>query len=1326
MKNFISPHVHIKSFDAASTAEKFAKRELELATGYVTITDHGTLEGTRQLYDLCHGKAYKGKLTPILGLEGYFRDDDCPIFKANGVEKDEKGTYKDYIKYTHVTMHFKDCEAFEAASRILSSADDRAETHGSERKPLFTWQNLEELGQYNITMTSGCLIGMVSRHILKNGDMKSAIAYYEKLRAIPKPGNFYVEVFPHVCDRDYQVGIFVKYDDGSEEKFPVWKGLKTNQGEFKAEQLANEFKNNLTRAIKNTHIMEVMNYRKWELVPNPKRIINVEKREGFLQNECTPACPNGDVQLTSNKLLISLAEKYGDKILISDDSHFAIPEEKVIQDIRLNQRELEKGLSASWKFPNSHHRLSTADAKAYFDKNLPVEDKKLEQWIDNSVEWADGFKDFKFKNRQSLPTSFYPTDTLKHTLDLIDKQGRMDWKNAGEVQRLKEEIELLHKNGTIDLLPYFFIDQEVCDLYLKHGELTGPGRGSAAGLSVAYKLGITHADPIKHGLSKDRFMTLERVKAGKLPDIDQDLPHRDLLVDPNDSQKGWLKTRFGECVAQISTETTLKLKSSIKDVFRSLHGQVPPEIERFAKELPSPPQGVSDRDFVFGYDANGTWEAGLVDINPKLKAFTSAYPKEWELVTQLMGLVRQKSRHACAFVIANEPISNFIPLTTIGGHKVTQFNAPGVEAMGGLKMDFLNVLCLKDIRDCIRLIQDRSGTDHAHDWASARKYNEDPPFIVIDGKKVPYVRIVPHLGNQGDYYDIWDLPPDVDVFNSICEGDTESVFQFNTEGAKGWLHYFNHVKFYEKGVTTKALDSLEALAAFTALDRPGPLDYEVADQNGKKHNMLVEFANRARGAPSVGGNYYLNDSLPETHGVIVYQEQLEKMFKELGHTTAGEAEEFRRAVAKKDMKKVLGFKEVFIKGAVPELGEVLSEDLWSMFVTFGQYGFNKSHAICYVIIGYACAWLKYHYPLEWWTAVLKNADRNEIDEKFWAHCGHLVEAPDVQTSGATFTIVGNSIKAPLSLLHGIGDKAHIQLVQYAPYADIKDFCDKIQLYREAGATIIDSTVKDKKTGLLKAVKKKKLGTNALNSRVISTLIISGAMDTLFPKTKTIPLSDGTVEVKLDPIDKIFMYQETLEAVSGKKLPKKKKEELALEFAALTDIKQFQMKKKVLPAYSEDMLPTCLKQITGFSKEDGDYVFTPPGKKTKIRVFGKLFMDSINKVDSNDLMPLNGLEAGVLAYVVADRRFSYGSSTKRTAVELIIDVEGARMKLVQWPDDNNQLPVSFNQNLNGAVAVISLSKKSGKDTRLKNMYVIESGIDTKKLEEASPDTEDSNE
>src|SRR5690606_3152029 len=130
------------SFDTASTPEAFAKRELELETGYMTTTDHGTLQGARQVYAV----AKKNNLVPIVGLEAYLRDDNDSLLLENGVKPGDDGTMKHYLKYMHVTMHFQDREAFETASRLISIADANAERHGSERKPIFGWNELEELG----------------------------------------------------------------------------------------------------------------------------------------------------------------------------------------------------------------------------------------------------------------------------------------------------------------------------------------------------------------------------------------------------------------------------------------------------------------------------------------------------------------------------------------------------------------------------------------------------------------------------------------------------------------------------------------------------------------------------------------------------------------------------------------------------------------------------------------------------------------------------------------------------------------------------------------------------------------------------------------------------------------------------------------------------------------------------------------------------------------------------------------------------------------------------------------------------------------------------
>jgi hypothetical protein len=213
------------------------------------------------------------------------------------------------------------------------------------------------------------------------------------------------------------------------------------------------------------------------------------------------------------------------------------------------------------------------------------------------------------QDEPALPTKFYPTDTLRHTMGLIKKHGRMDWKNERTSSASKAEINLLHKNGTIDLLPYFFIDEEVCSLYEANGLLTGPGRGSAAGLLLTYLLGITHVDPLKFDLSMDRFITLDRIKTGKLPDIDQDLPNRDPLVDP------------GQRVAEASASATTTRRSRRHHAQAALRGQG--RGARCARARPARHRGAheevrrtsrrasTDQDFVFGYEDSGDWVDGV-------------------------------------------------------------------------------------------------------------------------------------------------------------------------------------------------------------------------------------------------------------------------------------------------------------------------------------------------------------------------------------------------------------------------------------------------------------------------------------------------------------------------------------------------------------------------------------------------------------------------------------------------------------------------------------------------------------------------------------------
>jgi hypothetical protein len=196
---------------------------------------------------------------------------------------------------------------------------------------------------------------------------------------------------------------------------------------------------------------------------------------------------------------------------------------------------------------------------------------------------------------------------------------------------------------------------------------------------------------------------------------------------------------------------------------------------------------------------------------------------------------------------------------------------------------------------------------------------------------------------NGQLYDIWNLPEDQSVYREISEGKTETVFQFHPPSARRWLKYFD----FERGNGRKGLASINDLSTFTALDRPGGLDSFVEDGRGGKHNMMVEYAHRLRGGKPNGDpelNAALYELVPETMGILCFQESLTRVYQILGGTTGAEADEFRVHISKKQMAKVEKDKAIFMRGAVERLGVSVSEKLWVNMDAWSRYGFNKSVA----------------------------------------------------------------------------------------------------------------------------------------------------------------------------------------------------------------------------------------------------------------------------------------------------------------------------------------------------------------------------------------------
>lgn len=1661
IRNFPTPHCHsASSLDTASTPEKFADWELEHETTALTVTDHGTLAGTRKIYDLLKGDKYKGKVNPILGLEAYFRDDDCEVLKQfdikqqpryhneantkfkdqeeyDKLEEDSKANWflenstAYYQKYYHLTMHFLDQNAYEKGIKILSKAEfTRNEKHGSEFKPLFNWDDLAEIGSTNTCFCTGCLIGMIQRHVAFGQRYDIAEAYLKKILTIVKPENLYVEVFPHVCDRNWSSKVTIFTEDGNKIDVPSWRKLRTDKKYGKSDNISAEDLFAAWGRNKEAHgkLRGVMYDRKIQEIENPSNIVDVQFVEEFIQNECSAWSPNGDLQKPSNEFMLAMADKYKLPVLISDDSHFVSPDEKIVQDIKLMQ-------DGDWRFHTSYHRLTGEEAFKYFRDVLGKDEKWFEATVDNNFQWASRFKDFKLKPRPSLPTSFYPSNTLGHIWTLIQKHGRAKLlANPEYTDRFKEEIKLLHQNGTIDLLPYFFIDEEVVNEYTARGEITGAGRGSAAGLLLAYLLELTHVDPIKFKLSKDRFLTIDRIQSGKLPDIDQDLPHVDILFDPDSPQKGWLNDRFGKCWAQISTDTSIKLKSAVLDVHRvtSADRRVAKEVSDLSARFQIPPQGISDRDFVYGYDANGEWQTGSIETDPYLIEYIKKYPKEWAIVDQCLGIPKGKGRHPCGVVITDEPVDNFIPLLNQHKHRVTAFTASQVESAGGLKMDFLRLKALQQIKHCVRLVQEQFAPELAAMQVGSR--------IEIDNKMVPVQRVLPF---KGKLYDIWDLPEDQSVFMDICEGNTESVFQFGTPGAKKWLKNFNYWKVPNE---RKALDSIEAIAAFTALDRPGPLDAYVTDPaTGKPHNMLVEFARRARGENAIGlqhpilltlfpetygilcikkdsevwtdrgpvriqdvkigqrvitedgsmcnvsdvmfkglkdtikirlssgeelkltkdhkvltqhgwveaqkltryhlikqhwptvkpefnigtdkdwliglliadGNlcsttpevscsdlkfanrvveiakrafseiettvYFRGDSakgcwhvrfssgpkgpvynsnpitkqlrelglwgmdfsekfLPESatlnmvsgifegdgcvqnrrirvkneklargvfnflqkahivsslyedepgvwvvvivddiplkikiwgnkvrksdfvpapkgkisrsdndrsflkkkicsrtvaerlaqrysdldidlsrwgrvisirpdaqkcevfdlsvddkHSFVVggsvvhncYQEQLQQTFFEIGKTTALQADAFRIHVGKKQMKKVYADKAIFMPGAIQSVGETAAEALWASMETAGQYSFNKSHAVSYATDGWVTAFLKHHFPTHWWCSVLSYSKKEDIQEKYWNQCNKLLLMPDVSKSSDKFQVEGEFIRAPLSLITGVGPTAHEEIMKHTPITSLEDLAVKIKNHKETS-------------------EKKR---SAIHSGITTALIAGGTMDSLFGP-------DLTVAEKLS---KWITIKAKINGTIHKKtgLPK---EIVDPRFRNLNDFQQYQLKKQVLPLASADLSPMLTTNhglVPGLQarKIGGNWlwVFDDETLRNEYYLTGRVLLEEVCKPtfswpNSNR----NGINLAAVGYVLEQEK-KYSKTDGSPRISVSVDINGFILKTVVWRDKQSQkFPEPWNSgNLVGSIIFMALRKWSpDRDIGLDHTIVLASPFDIK--------------
>ncbi|WP_461830061.1 DNA polymerase III subunit alpha [Aquifex sp.] len=723
-------------------------------------------------------------------------------------------------------------------------------------------------------------------------------------------------------------------------------------------------------------------------------------------------------QEVANRNLIEIAKKYDVKLIATQDAHYLNPEDRYAHTVLMAlqmKKTIHEITSGGFKCGNEDLHFANAE---YMWKKFEGKFEGWERALLNTLEvaekTADSFEVFE-NSSYLLPHYEVPADkTLEEYLRELAIKGLKQRIAKGQAkdtkeywERLEYELEVINKMG---FAGYFLIVQDFINWAKRQDIPVGPGRGSAGGSLVAYAIGITDVDPIKHGLLFERFLNPERVS---MPDIDVDFcqDNRDKVID-------YVREKYGkENVAQIITYNVMKAKQTLRDVARAM-GLPYATADKLAKLIP---QG----------DVQGTWlsleemyktpieellekygrhRTDIEDNVQKFRKMCEESPEIKKLVEtalKLEGLTRHTSLHAAGVVIAPKPLQELVPLYyDKEGAVATQYDMVQLEELGLLKMDFLGLKTLTELKLMKELVKERHG-------------------IEINFLELPL--------------------DDEKVYELLQRGDTTGVFQLESRGMKELLKKLKP-------------DNFDDIVAVLALYRPGPL----------KSGLVDTYIKRKHGQEPVEYPFpELEPVLKETYGVIVYQEQVMKMSQILAGFTPGEADTLRKAIGKKKADLMAQMKDKFIKGAV-ERGypEDKITKLWEDIEKFASYSFNKSHSVAYGYISYWTAYMKAHFPAEFFAVKLtteKNDNKflNLIkDAKLW---DFEILPPDINKSDVGFTIEGDrKLRFGLARIKGVGEETAQVIVEarkkYKKFKSLADFTMKVK-NRKINKKVIEALIK---------------------------------------------------------------------------------------------------------------------------------------------------------------------------------------------------------------------------------------------------------------------------
>ncbi len=940
MQDFIHLHTHTQYsiLDGQASVQRLVDKAIKDGQRGLAITDHGNMFGIKEFFNYTNklkGKNPELDFKPIFGCEVYCARRSMDL-------KEEKIDNSGW----HLILLAKNETGYHNLVKLVS----HAWTRGFYSRPRTDHSEIEKYHE-GLICCSACLGGEVPYYILRSKEDKAEEA---------------VQWFKNLFGEDYYLEL-----QRHEVKDPM---QKANRETFQLQQQANSVIINLARkydikliCTNDVHFVDEENAEAHDRLlcvstgkdlDDPSRMLYSKQEWMKTREEMNEVFADIPEALSNTIEILDKVETYSiDHAPIMPN--FDIPKDFGTEE-EYRQRLTEKELFDEFTRDENGNVIMSEEEGQKKIKKLGGYDKLYRIKFE-----ADYLEKLTFEGARKYYGDPVPEDVVK--------QIRFE----------------LHVMKTMGFPGYFLIVQDYIRAARQElGVWVGPGRGSAAGSTVAYCLEITRVDPIKYDLLFERFLNPDRIS---LPDID---------VDFDDDGRGkvlqWVTEKYGaEKVAHIITYGTMATKLAIKDVARVQ--KVPLNtVNAICKAIPDK---LPD-------DENGKPRKmnlkNAISCVPELKDAATSPDENLRTTIKyaqmLENNVRNTGVHACGTIICRDDITDWVPVSTAEDkdtkEKVncTQYDGHVIEETGLIKMDFLGLKTLSQLKEAVENVRESLGIE-----------------LDVDGINIE----------------------DPATYQLYCDGRTIGTFQFESAGMQKYLRELQPHVF-------------EDLIAMNALYRPGPIEY------------IPDFIERKLGKTPIKYDIDVMERyLKDTYGITVYQEQVMLLSRLLADFTRGESDTLRKAMGKKQKDKLDMLHPKFLEGGKKNgHDEKVLEKIWADWEKFASYAFNKSHATCYSWVAFQTAYVKANYPAQWMAAVMSRslADIKEIT-KLMDECksmGISTLGPDINESNLKFSVnrQGN-IRFGMAAIKGVGESAVIAIInerkKNGPYKSIFDLVERVSL-----------------------------------------------------------------------------------------------------------------------------------------------------------------------------------------------------------------------------------------------------------------------------------------